>query len=78
MISGAQVRAARALLGWTVRDLAHRAVTSVSAINSLEGGAGPPAVYAKRVADIQLVLEAAGVEFLGGSAPGLRLYPKKR
>jgi hypothetical protein len=30
MISGVQVRAARALLGWTARDLSRRSVVSVS------------------------------------------------
>jgi ribosome-binding protein aMBF1 (putative translation factor) len=78
MILGTQVRAARALLGWTVRDLAHRAVTSVSAINSIEGGAARPAVNAKKLADVQAVLEQAGIEFLDGGAPGVRLYPKKQ
>jgi len=52
MISGAQIRAARGLLGWTVRDLAHRAVVSLSAVNSLEGGAGPQAISAKKQAAI--------------------------
>jgi ribosome-binding protein aMBF1 (putative translation factor) len=75
MILGTQVRAARALLGWTVRDLAPKAVTSVSAVNSLEGGAGPPAVNAKKLAAIQSVLEAAGIEFLDHDAPGVRLHP---
>jgi hypothetical protein len=31
--SGAQIRAARALLSWTVRDLARRAVVSITAVN---------------------------------------------
>lgn len=77
-ILGRQVRAARGLLGWTVRDLAHKAVVTVSAVNALEGGAGPPAISATRVAAIQSVLEAAGIEFLDGNAPGVRLHPKKR
>jgi transcriptional regulator with XRE-family HTH domain len=77
MILGTQVRAARALLGWTVRDLAHKAVVSVSTVNSLEGGAGPPAINAKKLSAIQATLEAAGIEFLDGGAPGVRLYPKR-
>jgi hypothetical protein len=32
----------------------------------------------ERQAAIQLVLEAAGIEFLDGNAPGVRLHPKKR
>ena len=78
MILGTQVKAARGLLGWTVRDLAHRAVVSLSAVNSLEGGAGPPAISANKLAAIQSVLEAAGIEFLDGNAPGVRLHPKRR
>jgi transcriptional regulator with XRE-family HTH domain len=78
MILGTQVRAARALLGWTVRDLAHSAAVSISAVNSLEGGAGPPAINAKKLSAIQTTLEAAGIEFLDGGAPGVRLYPKRR
>jgi transcriptional regulator with XRE-family HTH domain len=31
VITGAQVRAARGLLGWTVQELAHRAIVSISA-----------------------------------------------
>jgi transcriptional regulator with XRE-family HTH domain len=78
MASGAQIRAARALLGWSVRDLAHRAVVSLSTVNSLEGGAGPPAVSDKKLAAIRGVLEAAGIEFTNGHMPGVRLNPKKR
>jgi transcriptional regulator with XRE-family HTH domain len=42
MISGAQVRAARALLGWTVRDLARHAIVSITAVNLIEGATGLP------------------------------------
>jgi hypothetical protein len=46
MISGAQVRAARALLGWTVRDLARHAIVSITAVNLIEGATGLPSTTA--------------------------------
>ena len=41
MITGAQVRAARALLGWSVRDLAQRAVVSIATVNLIESAKRP-------------------------------------
>jgi transcriptional regulator with XRE-family HTH domain len=38
-ISGAQVRAARALLGWTVHELAHRSIVSIVTIHEIEESA---------------------------------------
>lgn len=37
MISARQIRAARALLGWSQQDLADRAIISVNALRRLEG-----------------------------------------
>jgi len=37
MITGAQIRAARGLLGWTVRNLARRAIVSIATVNMIEG-----------------------------------------
>lgn len=78
MISGAQVRAARALVGWTVRELAQRAVVSIATVNMIEDAGGLPSTAAANIAAIQATLEAAGIEFLGGDAPGVRLHPKVR
>jgi transcriptional regulator with XRE-family HTH domain len=36
MISGAQVRDGRVLLGWTARDLAHRANVSIFTVDQIE------------------------------------------
>lgn len=76
MISGAQIRAARALLGWAARDLARRSVLSVSTANLIEDASGLPSTSQGNVAAIQATLEAAGIEFLNGDAPGVRLHPK--
>ena len=75
MVSGAQIRAARALLGWTARDLARRAIVSVSTVNLIEG-AGFASATREQLAAVQTALQAAGIEFLSGDAPGVRLHPK--
>ena len=72
-MTSAQVRAARGLLNWTVRDLAERSGVHRNTITNLETGryAGSPSA----VAAIRAALESAGVEFLepNGGGPGVRL-----
>jgi hypothetical protein len=41
VITGAQVRAARGLLGWTAHELAHRAVVSIAMVDFIEETQGP-------------------------------------
>ena len=62
MISGAQVRAARALLGWTAKELARKANVGISTVQRIENSAGPPNVQVANLASIQSTLEAAGIE----------------
>jgi len=76
LVSGAQIRAARALLGWTARDLARHAIVSVSTINLIEGAASRPGATREQLAAVQTALEEAGIEFLSDDAPGVRLHPK--
>ena len=77
MIYGAQVRAARALLGWTAKELAQKANVGVSTVQRIENAAGPPNVYGSNLASIQSALEAAGIEFTNGDAPGIRMRGKR-
>jgi transcriptional regulator with XRE-family HTH domain len=72
-MTSAQVRAARGLLNWTVRDLADAAQVHRNTVTNIETGR-----YGGRqdsVASIRSALEAAGVEFLppNGGGPGVRL-----
>lgn len=76
MVSGAQIRAARALLGWSVRDLARRAVVSIATVNLIEDATGLPSTTRGQLDAIQSTLEAEGIEFLNGEAPGVRLRHK--
>jgi transcriptional regulator with XRE-family HTH domain len=69
MISAAQIRAARSLLGWTSRELARRAIVSDATVYALEHVVSV-AANPSTLAVVQATLEAAGIEFLDGGAPG--------
>lgn len=71
-MTSAQIRAARALLNWTVRDLADRAGVHRNTITRAETDATGPG---HATAAIRATLEAAGVEFIeaNGGGAGVRL-----
>jgi transcriptional regulator with XRE-family HTH domain len=72
-----QFRAARALLDWSRSELAKRARQSPSTVKRVET-AGSEAVSPEMRHKLQATLEAAGVEFIDGDAPGVRLHPRRR
>jgi transcriptional regulator with XRE-family HTH domain len=59
-IIGPQFRAARAMLGWTVRELARRSIVSIATIHAIED---------TNVPAIQAALEEGGIEFTNGDEP---------
>ena len=61
MISARQIRAARALLGWSQQDLADRAIISVNALRRLEAEQVDPRM--STVTAVKAALEGAGVDF---------------
>ncbi|WP_316193262.1 MULTISPECIES: multiprotein-bridging factor 1 family protein [unclassified Bradyrhizobium] len=68
MITSRQIRAARALLGWSQQELADKAIVSLNAVARLEGG-----VVDSRISTVQAVQDAlvkAGVEFLDADQKG--------
>jgi len=74
MISSRQIRAARALLGWSQLQLADKSILSLNAVKRLEAGLGDPRM--STVTAVKKALEDAGVEFLaetGGQGEGVRL-----
>lgn len=76
MISPAQIRAARALVGWKQTDLAAASGVSEMSIKNIERGATDP--RASTLAALQGALETAGVLFLDpgvnrDGGPGVRL-----
>ena len=77
MISSAQLRAARGLLGWTPRELAKKATVTVATVYALEDARRLP-TNDDALAAVQTTLESQGIEFLNEDAPGVRLHWKKR
>jgi transcriptional regulator with XRE-family HTH domain len=63
MTTVAQIKAARALLGWHQSDLARETKLSLPSIKNLERGAGSPKASTMRV--IHEALTSAGVDFIG-------------
>jgi predicted transcriptional regulator len=67
---------ARAALHIGVRELAKMADVAAMTITRIENGHSGG--YAETWRKIQRALEEAGVEFINGDAPGVRLKKKKR
>jgi transcriptional regulator with XRE-family HTH domain len=73
MLTPAQSRTARGLLEWSQIELGARSNLSERAVRDFENGrrlASPNSLIAIRHA-----LEDAGVEFMDGAEPGVRLSP---
>jgi transcriptional regulator with XRE-family HTH domain len=75
LITGEQIRAARAMLKWTADDLAKKSEIGVATIRRLEIMNGLPSGQARVLSAIQKALEEGGVEFIGtpDHQPGVRL-----
>jgi len=76
MITGAQVRQARKLLGWEPSKLARRAKVHSLIVERAESVASEPPITAYQAALIKQALVNAGVEFTNGDEPGVKLKPK--
>lgn len=69
MITGQQMRAARALVGLDQRDLAARAGLSVPTIQRMEASEGTVRGVVDTLMKVVEALEAAGVELIGENSP---------
>jgi transcriptional regulator with XRE-family HTH domain len=75
-LTGAQLRAARALVGVSGEELAKRTCLALSTIRRAEGKEGPVNLTRANARAIVVALESLGVEFLGGDpkhGSGVRL-----
>lgn len=80
MITGSQIRAARAALGWSIKDLANKTAISERTILRMEAGNGVPTSTAANLKCIKTTLEAASIEFVGSpnDRPGILIgHPKQ-
>jgi transcriptional regulator with XRE-family HTH domain len=70
-MTGAQIKAARGLLNWTVRELGKKAGVHWNTVSAIELGksGGRP----QTLAAIKKALEKGGVGFTNGKQPGVRL-----
>ncbi|TPJ80176.1 helix-turn-helix transcriptional regulator [Mesorhizobium sp. B2-6-2] len=74
MVTAAQMRAARALIGLSQAELARRAGVSIPTIKRCESDSERTAVVSADTQDkVRAVLHAEGVEFTNGNYPGVRL-----
>ena len=78
LISGIQIRCARAALAWSIDQLSSQSKISVSTIKRMEAIDGIPNSTAANIQIIRLTLEAAGIEFIGtpDDRPGIRINTK--
>jgi transcriptional regulator with XRE-family HTH domain len=70
LITSDQIRAARALLRWSGKDLAEKTGLGFSTLMRLEVLDGVPSAQAKTLENIQKAFEKAGIEFIGSPEDG--------
>ena len=75
MISGSQIKAARALLGITAVELSAKSGVGWATIQRYEAGEGAQSRERDSSRRIQTALEAAGIRFIGDplTSPGVQL-----
>jgi hypothetical protein len=78
MISGLQIRAAKAFLRWSSADIADAANVGVTTVRRFELEDGVPQGNMRIILKIISAFEEAGIEFIGtpDDGPGVRLKPK--
>ncbi len=79
MLSSNQIRAARALLGWSGTDLADLSGVGITTLRRYELQRGIPSANTSVLMMIKKTLESAGIEFTGDPLvnPGVTLRIKR-
>jgi transcriptional regulator with XRE-family HTH domain len=81
MIEPAQIRAARALLGWRQEDLSKASGVGAATVRRVESSNSRATSYVSTLSRIQAAFETAGVLFIdddGSAGFGVRLAKTKR
>lgn len=75
-MNAAQMRMARAALGWGVRDLAEKAGITANTVTRIENGAD---AKQSTIDAMRSAFEAAGIEFIpeNGGGAGIRFRERK-
>ena len=79
MITSGQIKAARAMLGLTVAEMAKLAGIGFTTMVRLESSDGVPAGNVKTLTSVKSAIEKAGIEFIGtvDDGAGIRWKTKK-
>ena len=79
MVSSSQIKAARAMLGWSAIELAKRSGVGSASIKRYEVQSGIPIANTKNLMVIRNTFEEVGVEFTGDPLvnPGVTLHVSK-
>jgi transcriptional regulator with XRE-family HTH domain len=77
-VTGSQLRAARALVRWSVDDLAEISRVAVATISHAEAQDGPVSMTAADARALRRALEGAGVEFIAENDGGVGVRLSKR
>ncbi len=79
MFTSYQLRAARAILRWSIEDLAKKTGIGTTTLKRFESGDGVPNGHLRNFETIKGALEKAGIEFLGSpeEGAGVRWRTKK-
>ena len=81
MIESAQIRAARALLGWRQEDLSKASGVGTATVQRIEKSDRPITGYVSTLVRIQAAFEQAGIQFIDDDEMGgfgLPMAKKKR
>ena len=80
MLVCAQIKMARAALGWNISELASEASVSISTVKRVETPEGFAVATKANLSLVQKTLEEAGIEFIGSAqeGPGVRLWKQPR
>jgi len=76
MVSSSQIKAARAMLGWSAIELANRSGVGSASIKRYEVQPGIPVANTKNLMVIRNTFEEVGIEFTGDPLvnPGVTLH----
>ena len=79
MFTSYQLRAARAILRWSLEDLSEKTHIGTTTLKRFESGEGVPNGHFRNLETIKKALEEAGIEFIGtvDDGAGVRWMPKK-
>ncbi|SIO46502.1 hypothetical protein SAMN05443247_05739 [Bradyrhizobium erythrophlei] len=73
-ITGAQIRAARALIGWSAEDLARESMLGVATIRRAEVVAGTVQMTAANLQSVLVTFQKAGVDFVFEKGKGFGVF----